>query len=317
MNASLIDVAIVLGGVYIALAVAASWVQEQIASLTHLRGEQLYRGILNLVANSKSVADAVYAHPLVTASVDKDEKDSRPSYLEARNFSLALWQSVHKTVGTNAGDAAANAIALPQELLKTLSARVSGLADSDPLKAPLAALINSAGGDYDKLLKATDAWFEAQMGRVSGWYKRTAQWWLVGIGAVLVIVSGIDSVSIARQAYLSPIVTSAIAGNVASAVKLEAVSAPSPGATAAKPDLQVAREVNDALARQPTIKVLWSQAMLPASTGGWILKILGLLITILAVSLGAPFWFDLLKCLINVRMAGDKPDDSTKSPTSS
>jgi hypothetical protein len=201
MNASLIDVAIVLAGIYIGLAVAASWVQEQIASLTHLRGEQLYRGILNLVANSKTVADAVYAHPLVTASVAKDEKDSRPSYLEARNFSLALWQSVHKTVGTNAGDAAANAIALPHELLSTLGTRISGLPDSDRLKAPLAALINAASGDYEKLLKVTDAWFEAQMDRVSGWYKRTAQWWLVGIGAFIVIICGIDSISIARQAY--------------------------------------------------------------------------------------------------------------------
>jgi hypothetical protein len=60
------------------------------------------------------------------------------------------------------------------------------------------------------------------------------------------------------------------------------------------------------------MKVLWSKTVLPTDAGGWILKILGLLITIVAVSLGAPFWFDLLKCLINVRMAGEKPDDSNK-----
>jgi hypothetical protein len=41
------------------------------------------------------------------------------------------------------------------------------------------------------------------------------------------------------------------------------------------------------------------------------LKVLGLLATVAAVSLGAPFWFDLLKSLVNVRMAGEKPLDLT------
>jgi len=103
VNASLIDVAIVLVGIYIALAVAASWVQEQIAALSHLRGRQLYRGILNLVAGATTLTDAIYAHPLVSAAVDNKQEEKLPSYLDARNFSLALWQSVHQTVGPNAG----------------------------------------------------------------------------------------------------------------------------------------------------------------------------------------------------------------------
>jgi len=32
-----------------------------------------------------------------------------------------------------------------------------------------------------------------------------------------------------------------------------------------------------------------------------------MLITAIAVALGAPFWFDLLKYIVNVRMAGEKP----------
>jgi hypothetical protein len=37
-------------------------------------------------------------------------------------------------------------------------------------------------------------------------------------------------------------------------------------------------------------------------------KLLGWLLTALAISLGAPFWFDLLKKVINIRGAGGKPD---------
>jgi hypothetical protein len=42
---------------------------------------------------------------------------------------------------------------------------------------------------------------------------------------------------------------------------------------------------------------------------------LGLIITIIALSLGGPFWFDLLDAIINVRSAGPKPP--TKADTSS
>jgi hypothetical protein len=42
---------------------------------------------------------------------------------------------------------------------------------------------------------------------------------------------------------------------------------------------------------------------------GW--KIPGLLVTTIAVSLGAPFWFDVLQKFANVRNAGKPPEKST------
>lgn len=40
---------------------------------------------------------------------------------------------------------------------------------------------------------------------------------------------------------------------------------------------------------------------------GWLTKIFGCLATGLALSLGAPFWFDVLQKFMNVRGAGVKP----------
>ena len=47
---------------------------------------------------------------------------------------------------------------------------------------------------------------------------------------------------------------------------------------------------------------------------GWILlsKIVGWLATILAIMMGAPFWFDVLNKISNVRSAGKKPEESEK-----
>jgi hypothetical protein len=46
----------------------------------------------------------------------------------------------------------------------------------------------------------------------------------------------------------------------------------------------------------------------------WLARLLGWMLTILAISLGAPFWFDMLNKLVNVRSAGKSPDEAAKTP---
>jgi hypothetical protein len=43
-------------------------------------------------------------------------------------------------------------------------------------------------------------------------------------------------------------------------------------------------------------------------------KVFGLLLTAIAISLGAPFWFDLLNKVISIRAAGRSPSEKPKSP---
>jgi hypothetical protein len=52
----------------------------------------------------------------------------------------------------------------------------------------------------------------------------------------------------------------------------------------------------------------------PKDDLAWITAILGWLITGLAVSLGAPFWFDMLKRFVNVRGAGANPKEQPPAP---
>ena len=46
----------------------------------------------------------------------------------------------------------------------------------------------------------------------------------------------------------------------------------------------------------------------------WLTMALGWLITAFAVSLGAPFRFDLLNRFVNVRASGKTPEEAPKSP---
>jgi hypothetical protein len=54
----------------------------------------------------------------------------------------------------------------------------------------------------------------------------------------------------------------------------------------------------------------------PTDVQGWKLlaKLIGLLMTALAISMGAPFWFDTLNKVISIRAAGRSPAERPKSP---
>jgi hypothetical protein len=46
----------------------------------------------------------------------------------------------------------------------------------------------------------------------------------------------------------------------------------------------------------------------------WLERVIGWLLTMLAISLGAPFWFDTLNRIMNIRFAGKSPDEVSKKP---
>jgi len=45
----------------------------------------------------------------------------------------------------------------------------------------------------------------------------------------------------------------------------------------------------------------------PKTVGAWLAKVAGLIVSIFAVSLGAPFWFDIVQGFMQVRTSGISP----------
>jgi hypothetical protein len=54
-----------------------------------------------------------------------------------------------------------------------------------------------------------------------------------------------------------------------------------------------------------------AQALKAPDLEAWIMRIVGWVVTIIAVSIGAPFWFDVLNKFVNLRSAGRSPRDSS------
>lgn len=315
MPAGIINVAIVLIGIFIALAVVCSWIQEQIVGMLKLRGSTLRTGLSKLVSDDTDTMSALTNHPLIKAACKTEE--SFPSYIEPRNFALAFWQ----TVKTAAAVSAAAGTTFT-DISNGINAWNPPNAATQRVKQSAVALLTEAQGDYDKLLAATDAWFDSQMDRVSGWYKANAQWMLLIIAFVLCFGLGVDTLDIGRQLFVAPDIAQATSTAVSNAVQ-SANGDQQAGATA----------VSSAIANSQSLQNLrllrwWIPAETasaanavtvtappPVPTPPLLLGLFGMLLSTIAVSLGAPFWFDLLKGIVNVRMAGNKPDP-VPSPSS-
>ncbi|HYH87546.1 MAG TPA: hypothetical protein VEX60_18975, partial [Pyrinomonadaceae bacterium] len=102
---------------------------------------------------------------------------------------------------------------------------------------------------------------------------------------------------------------------------------PTPGASDADAGQQFKAAVNRINEMQSTISELgipigWSWQPitddprgLPSGFGGWLLKVVGWLLTAFAVSQGAPFWFDLLNKIIVIRSTVKPREKSREQPS--
>lgn len=292
-----VDVLIGLMFCYLLLGLIASSLQEALAGWTNLRGVQLRRSLRKLLSHGKFgthqsdwLFEKVYKHGLIAPP----DRARAPSYVSAANFSMALV------------DGLLDSSQAP--LFSQVEASVARLPDS-PVKQSLAALLVHAQGDYEVFIASLQRWFDDAMDRVSGIYKRYSQNFLLIFGLAVAFGGNIDSIFIARTLWGDPVAREQLVDMAAedmaarkppaAAANAASASAPSDSAVA-----EAASSVRSSIAQFKSlpIPVGWS-GHVPMS----FVKFIGCLVTALAVSLGAPFWFDLLKKFLNVRAAGPKP----------
>jgi hypothetical protein len=167
---------------------------------------------------------------------------------------------------------------------------------NETLKNLLLPLFDAAGADPIKLQRLIAQHYDELMSRVSGWYKRRTQLWVLLTAVIVVGAGNIDAIAIATGLYREPLVraqTVAIAGALAT--------------TAARETAAGASAYQDSLAslRGLSLPMGWEEC--PGGATAWALKIVGLLVTVLALTLGAPFWFDVLSKAASLRSAGPRP----------
>jgi hypothetical protein len=152
--------------------------------------------------------------------------------------------------------------------------------------------------------KNVEAWFNDAMSHVSGWYKRWTQMVIGALALVVVCGANADTIQIVQRLSRDGPLRAALVAAADSAAR----SAPDQDDARAKAVLEQADNL--------TLPLGWNRASAAAARTplGLLAKVAGLIASVLAVSLGAPFWFDTLNKVINVRGAGIPPGESRKSP---
>ncbi|NIR45382.1 MAG: hypothetical protein GWN99_13270 [Gemmatimonadetes bacterium] len=285
-GSAIVEVAIGLLFIYLILSLVCSALNEMLAGWLRMRAKNLEEGIRNMLDDPEGVdiARKVYDHPLVKA-LGRKQGQRKPSYIPSRLFRSALLDVLE--------------LSSPQEgpeRFAELRKKVDGL-DSAQLKEALRTLLEQAEGNLISFRASVENWFDDSMARVSGWYKRKAQLILLALAFAVTVALNADTLALGGALLRDEAARAAL---VASA---ERFAAAEPADTAATPteDLDRLRQQ----IQQSRIGLGWSEA--PDGLGGWVKKAAGLLLTVLAVSLGAPFWFDLLNRVTSLRAAGGKP----------
>ena len=302
-NSSVIDVAIGLVFIFLLLSLICSAAHELIEMFLKQRAANLEEGIRELAGkNSQEFVSRLYDHGLINSLYKGTYAPAArgffkrvkqryrkgpdlPSYIPSRNFALALMDLNKKA---------------PEILPKNVN---------DALRSFEAV----AGEDLALVQLHIEDWFNSSMDRVSGWYKRRSQWLVLVLGLIAAIAVNADCIEIAKRLSTDTTLRQSVISMAESAAKSNPANDTRPPLDRIKGDLASLDGVG--------LPLGWTRV--PKSfTEAWGLASLhwaGWLITALAISLGAPFWFDMLNKIIVVRStvkpAEKSQREKSKDPT--
>ena len=318
------DVVVGILFAFMSISLAASAINEALASFLNRRGKALLAGIedlLNRSSDGAKLALAIYNHSLVhpqgdgtAQSVADLVKRQLPSYVEPIKFAAALVDGLleafppqpdappppndvavavaaETTEATNT--VAAMVVVTPPSPLKAAIERIT----DDQLKQALLALYDRADGQVSQFETAVADWFDGAMDHVSGIYKRYSQLWAFLIALAIVVLLNVDTLYLAKSLWQHP---SAAPHLVAS------------GALLADAQSSIAQLQQSGLPIGWTADYLTDHAVFWA----WPIALVGWLITALSTLFGAPFWFDLLQKIVQLRGSGPTPDEKASQPSS-
>lgn len=306
-GSQVLEVMIGLLLIYLALSVACSGIKEVIASVFALRSKTLEAAIRNMLQDADSqVAQKIFEHPLIAGTAAPGKK--MPSYISSRNFALALFDIIAPASDTT------------QPLtIQELRAGIANLPGTK-LRKTLLGFVDAAQGNLESAQQMIEHWFDDTMERVSGWYKRTAQKLIFAAGFVLCLALNADTFQIAKELWSDETLRSATVAQATEYVRQgkSSSTAPDSSSNCAKTgDRSLSceiRDVSDKIRSAELVPLGWGQgASLRGSIVSWPagpLKLLGILTSSFAVLMGAPFWFDLVNNVINLRISGDPPAPS-------
>ena len=305
-----LELAIGLAFVFFLFSLTTTAVLEFLETLTRTRASKLLEGIQELLGDpavasaGEDAVRAIYGHPLVQGLYRGDfttalQRSQLPSYVPTRNFALALMDQV---LAGKINAAPTNG-RLPREASSTFADRLQLAAErieNPHLRQAMLQAARVGGDDAARVRDHLEHWYDSAMDRVSGWYKRRSQTLLFWLGLVGAPALNINTLTIAEELAKNATLRRAVASQAerrdvppaetsAMVDKIDRLGLPLGWTAGAIASLELPLQL-DAPTRTP-----WTLAL-----GGFQIAV-GYVLTAFAISLGAPFWFDMLNRMMVIR----------------
>ena len=322
----MIDVAIGIVFLYLLVSMVCSIIREAIENILNRRAANLEEAIRELLGEAERTPDSakddrlgidkLYNHSLISIlysgkyterpgnrqnrSGDRLlnlKKIARlrhlPSYIPSSTFALALIDLVARSSGKGQSDSSAPLT------IESLRQNVDKI-QNPTVKGALQVALDNADGKLEQVRESIETWFNTAMDAVSARYRRNTSFIIFGIALIVSVGINVDTFRIADYLYRNTAVRDALVAMATEAAKRDDL----PGFTAAKSALE-ATELPIGWRHGDGPKLLrvdtenrWTRENffeLSSFIVGW-------LVTSFAVTLGAPFWFDVLKRFSQARI---------------
>lgn len=307
---AILDVAIGLVFLYTLLSLVTTSVTEGCANLLSARSRALERWLVNMLDDTREgdgrrgreIVDEMLAHPLIRGLRPHQTRVRAlaPDHIPAPTFCAVLLETL--------GPPSSPGSKIPRRprSIAELEQRIVALDERSPLRRLLLNLITPAT-DLREAEQIIEAWFDSSMERLRGWYARRSQLAAFGFAAALTWMLNADTLMLANALWQD--------AELRTAVAVRAEAAASSGDDGSPPTIgQLADELAE-LRGISGFPLGWDGSKnadlraVPSSAVGWAEKLLGFALTILATTLGAPFWFGLLSRVLNLRRGTKTKDE--------
>jgi len=305
---AMLDAFIGLVGIYLTLSLLVTAIGEGISQTWGLRGRNLRQVFVGLIGQNATTQ--LYLHPRIRQLMQYDAPSNwlRKQWLK---FGFGLPSYIPPEIAAEVILELQLGAPLSQLQLSPLEIqrRLQQLPDS-ATKQSLQQLWLQSSADSEKFKTLVQDWFNDRSDRALGWFKRQLGVLQLGLGLMIAIGMNVDSIGLYQKLFADPLARQhavQLAEHLATQPQLMAELCRSD-----KTQCISTSELKQQLSQSaPLLGRTAEMNVLPSEPWVWF----GYLLTAFALSLGAPFWFDILQKLMAVKQKFRATDSAGTSDT--
>lgn len=178
--------------------------------------------------------------------------------------------------------------------LEAWTSKISQEIPEGETRQQLIDLVTTAKGELTSFQKGVASWYERHMSTVSFWYRKQTRWFLFLAGLGLAVVGNIDAVHATSTLYRDESVREAMVEVAVDLGRADCTSEKDDDGDSEVDEECLRKQVDESV----TLPIGWGEDITATTPIGW-------LIVAVAATLGAPFWFDLLRRALALKASKD------------